>query len=105
MKRHWDLNWELALLRPNVAGNRWPSHLNKWSASFSGIFEAEESAAENDRVQTLYPARASIASATGVETAVDTTETGNLKGHEIFPMGSFPPWLHPVKIWLQTVSG
>ena len=22
-----------------------------------------------------------------------------LKGHKIFPKVSFPPWLHPVKIW------
>ena len=29
----------------------------------------------------------------------------SLKVHKIFPKVSFPPWLHPVKIWRQTVSG
>ena len=28
-----------------------------------------------------------------------------LKVHKIFKKVSFPPWLHPVKIWRQTVSG
>ena len=28
-----------------------------------------------------------------------------LKGHQIFPKVSFPPWLHHVKIWPLTVSG
>ena len=27
------------------------------------------------------------------------------KVHKIFPKISFPPWLHPVKIWRQTVNG
>ena len=27
-----------------------------------------------------------------------------LKVHNVFPKVTFPPWLHPVKIWLQTVS-
>ena len=29
----------------------------------------------------------------------------DLKVHNVFPKVTFPPWLHPVKIWLQTVSG
>ena len=28
-----------------------------------------------------------------------------LKVHNVFPKVTFPPWLHPVKIWLHTVSG
>ena len=28
-----------------------------------------------------------------------------LKVHNVFPQVTFPPWLHPVKIWLHTVSG
>ena len=28
-----------------------------------------------------------------------------LKVRKIFPKVSFPSWLHPVKIWRQTVSG
>ena len=27
------------------------------------------------------------------------------KVHKVFPKVTFPPWLHPVKIWLHTVSG
>ena len=29
----------------------------------------------------------------------------SLKVHNVFPKVTFPPWLHPVKIWLQSVSG
>ena len=28
-----------------------------------------------------------------------------LKVHNVFPKVTFPPWLHPVKIWLHTLSG
>ena len=28
-----------------------------------------------------------------------------LKVHNVFPKVTCPPWLRPVKIWLQTVSG
>ena len=28
----------------------------------------------------------------------------NLKVHNMFPKVTFAPWLHPVKIWLHTVS-
>ena len=27
------------------------------------------------------------------------------KVHKVFPKVTFPPWLHPVKIWVHTVSG
>ena len=31
----------------------------------------------------------------------------NLKNkvNKVFPKVTFPPWLHPVKMWYQTVSG
>ena len=29
----------------------------------------------------------------------------SLKVHNVFPKVTFPPWIHPVKIWLHTVSG
>ena len=28
-----------------------------------------------------------------------------LKVHNVFPKVTFPPWLHPLRIWCQTVSG
>ena len=42
--------------------------------------------------------------------ALDRIRSGKIgkeefKGHKIFPKVSFLPWLHPVKIWPQTVSG
>ena len=29
----------------------------------------------------------------------------SLKVHNVFPKVTFPPWIHPVKIWLHTGSG
>ena len=40
-----------------------------------------------------------------INTKINTsTNRRNIKVHNVFPKVTFPPWLHPVRIWLRTVS-
>ena len=67
---------------------------------FAGVVVYQENLSIQDEIVAMLECLRNVL----LEVVHLESQVSLLKVHNVFPKITFPPWLHPVKIWLHTLS-